>query len=354
MIFVTIALLRQSGVPVWRDARAFSCVSSQESISDLVCRPEPYPLSRQALRAVSLDQFLIGDALTSHGRREAVQPRQGMILDVALVQPEGKLINVPAKMLWAGVMVDADQAALENREDTLDAVGSYATANELALAVIDGIVSKEQTIETEVPSGFVGMDSRTDFNPFMDFSLDRGDACVGDGGYNRSPAPLTHSKNRGLADTSASGMELLAFVFVPFNSANISFVNFDNPPQFVELRPARLTEPMQNEPCRLLSDTDFLGELHRRDTFAGGDQQVHRIEPLVQWNVRSLEDSAGTHREVFPTGVATIEASSADRNALAGLADSALWSVRPETAFEIFPSRLLVGVEFEQLEGADS
>ena len=45
-----------------------------------------------------------------------------MPLYVPFVEPEGKFINVAAKVLFAGVMIDADQATFENRENALDAV----------------------------------------------------------------------------------------------------------------------------------------------------------------------------------------------------------------------------------------
>ena len=52
---------------------------------------------------------LAGKGLSPRNCRAA----SGLILDVALVQPERKLINVAAKMFLAGVVIDADQAAFE-------------------------------------------------------------------------------------------------------------------------------------------------------------------------------------------------------------------------------------------------
>jgi len=340
--------------PAYPAARAVAYASSPERTSVLACRPEPYPLSRQALRAVSLDQCLIRDALASHGGCEAIQPRQRMILDVTLVQPEGELIDVPAKMLRAGVMVDSDETALKDRENALDAVRGYAAANELTLSVIDGAMLKEQAIEAVIRSGFVGVDSRTDFNPVMDFALDRADARIGYGRHNRASTPLAHSENRSLADTPTPGVELLVFVLVPFDSPGVSFIDFDNSAQLIEFRTAGFAEPVEHEPRRLLGNADFLGELHRRNTLSRRNEQVHRVEPLMERDVAALEDRAGADREVFPTGVATVEASLAGGDAFAGSADRAAGTIWPETPLKILPSRLLIGNQFEQLEGADS
>jgi len=43
-------------------------------------------------------------------------------------------------VLLAGVMVDADQTALHNRENALDTVRGHVVANVFAVAVVDGFV----------------------------------------------------------------------------------------------------------------------------------------------------------------------------------------------------------------------
>ena len=65
---------------------------------------------------------------------------------------------------------------------------------------------------------------------------------------------------------------------------------------------------MEHEPCRLLGDADLLRQLQARDALAGGHEQVHRVEPLVQRNVAALEDRACTDREIELAGIAAIEA----------------------------------------------
>jgi hypothetical protein len=90
------------GDPSYQSVLAVSCASLREPISALACTPEPYRLQRQVSWASSLDQFLVSDALTGNRRNEAVKPRESMILDVAFVQAEGKLIDVAAKMFPAG------------------------------------------------------------------------------------------------------------------------------------------------------------------------------------------------------------------------------------------------------------
>src|ERR1700683_4332468 len=56
--------------------------------------------------ALSLDQPLIGQALSSDTIDETIKPRESVVLHIALVEPEGELIDIAAKMLRARVVVD--------------------------------------------------------------------------------------------------------------------------------------------------------------------------------------------------------------------------------------------------------
>ena len=63
-----------------------------------------------------------------------------VVFHVTFVQAERKLVNVAAEMLRAGVVIDADQAALQNGEDAFNAVRRDIVADIFAVAVIDGFV----------------------------------------------------------------------------------------------------------------------------------------------------------------------------------------------------------------------
>ena len=95
------------------------------------------------------------------------------------------------------------------------------------------------------------------------------------------------------------------------------------PVSLLEFVAARLAEPTEHEPCRLLCDADFLGELHATDTLARGHQEVHRIDPLVQRDMRPFEDRSGADREVFLALVAAVEPAFASRDPLPESAERA-------------------------------
>jgi hypothetical protein len=111
------------------------------------------PLAR-SLGASSLNERLVCEPLSGRSVYEAVEPRQGMVLDIALVQPERKFIDVAVQMLRTGVMIDADQPALQDGKDAFDAVRRHVFANIFASAVIDGIVDKADIADARVRAAF--------------------------------------------------------------------------------------------------------------------------------------------------------------------------------------------------------
>jgi hypothetical protein len=61
----------------------------------------------------SLRQPLIGQALVGTSADHTVEPVHGTALDVAVVQTEGKFVNISAKMLMTNLVIDTSDPALE-------------------------------------------------------------------------------------------------------------------------------------------------------------------------------------------------------------------------------------------------
>jgi hypothetical protein len=110
---------------------------------------------------------------------------------------------------------------------------------------------------------------------------------------------------------------------------------------------------MEDEPRRLLRDANFLGELHRRNALARRHKQIHRVNPLVQRNVRALKNRSGPNREILLALIATIETALADRDTIAKPANGASRPIRPKASFKINPRRLLVWEHLEKLESGN-
>jgi hypothetical protein len=80
--------------------RAFFA-SSRPSSWPLACKPKRHPRWRRALLAraramsvSSLNERLVCEPLSCRALHKAIEPRQGVVLDVALIQPERKFVNV--------------------------------------------------------------------------------------------------------------------------------------------------------------------------------------------------------------------------------------------------------------------
>src|ERR1700722_6536820 len=101
-----------------RVSYAFSRASSLALAYMQVQRPRwrLAPLAR-SLAVSSLDKPLVCEALTSRRIDEAVKARQRVVLDVPFIEAEGELIGITMNVLLPGVMIDADQSALEHGKD---------------------------------------------------------------------------------------------------------------------------------------------------------------------------------------------------------------------------------------------
>src|SRR3990167_10481616 len=113
------------------DVRVFSLVC----FSALADKPAQRRQSDPALSvasAYSRDQILVGNALASGGGDHRIEARESLALDVAFVQPERKFLDVPAQMLAACVVIDANHAALHDRENALNAVCGDVAAHVFA------------------------------------------------------------------------------------------------------------------------------------------------------------------------------------------------------------------------------
>ncbi len=152
---------------------------------------------------------------------------------------------------------------------------------------------------------------------------------------------------------AAPSVQFLPGVLVRFLAADIGLVHFDDAAQDGQVVAAGFAEPLQQEPCGLLRDADFLGKLHRGNALTRRDQQIHGIEPLVQGDMRAPEDGASADGEVLLAGVAAVKAIFPGRDALPALAGRANRPLWPQAPLKVLPGRLLIGESLEKLEGAD-
>src|SRR5690606_10228445 len=111
--------------------------------------------------------------------------------------------------------------------------------------------------------------------------------------------------------------------------------------------------PLEHGPRRLLRDADCLRQLRARNAHSRRFEQIHRIEPLVQRNLRPLEYRVRADGKIEQAGVAAVIAALAGADTLALSAGRANGPIWPAAGLEIVPRTLLIGEKLEKLECAD-
>jgi hypothetical protein len=300
---------------------------------------------RQGCEASSCGQLLPGDAATDDASNERVQAFERVALHVAGVQAKGELVNVAVKVLPAGVVVDAMESTTEDGPHGFDAVRVRVAPHVFLGRVVDDLVSEEKPVQFGVGGGVVREQVGADLHASVYDALDSVRGAVGDRHGDGAPAALTEPQDAHLAGPALLVLEPLPLVLVVLLPADVDLVHLDVPAQLAAagqgIGAARLAEPGQHEPRGLLRDADFLRHLERRDALARRDEQVHGVDPLVERDVRALEDGPRANGEVQIAGVATVVAALAGRDALAGLALRADCPVRPKSALQVQTGRLV-------------
>lgn len=252
-------------------------------------------------------------------------------------------------------MVNPMQPALQDGPDALDAIGGRRASGVLTGAVVDRFVPVEQTVKIVEDKAVVSVELGADFHGPVDLAVDRVKRSVGDDLRSGAPTALAHPENGSLANAPPACMEFLRLVLVPLQSTDEALIDLYDAAQLVDVlgSGARLTQPSQHEPCRLLRDPDLFRQLQAADSLAGGDQQVHRVDPLIQRDFRPLEDRSRAHREIEVAGVAVVEAGALAAADSFPLAVRAPRTVRPQPVLQILPRGLGRWEQLEEFEGAD-
>src|ERR1017187_2173155 len=336
--------------------------SSLALISASACKPERGLQSRRewAESQFSCDQFLVGNATSDSGRDQAIQTVKRFASHVSLIEPKSEFIHVPLCVLLAELVKSSVEPALENRPNALNAVRVRHAVDELLGAVIYGQMVIGGDVQRQSDGGkalvrsvFVRADGRTSLNAdenVIYYFVSR--SAIQHHGMHSAVA-LTHSEYTSLADCAPAHVQLLVFVLVRFLASKVGFINLNNATQNRWIITASLTETLQNEPCRLLCNTDLFRELEAADAFSACNEQVHGIEPFVQRNVAALKDCASAYGEVLFALIASVVIALAQRDALAQAANRAAATVRPESRFKINTSRLSIWKKFKQLKSAN-
>src|ERR1039458_2119428 len=272
----------------------------------------------QSVHSYIACQCFVSDASANRLVSESTNPSHCVNLAIAFIQSESEFINVALQMLQAEVVVRAIVTALEDSPHALDTVGVRHAINGFLGAVVDSAMPI--AAHSIVGGMFIGAERRALEDIELHHSLNGFSASVRYDSSLHIAAPLAQTEHGSFAYSSATGPQFVGNEFVLFLAADIGLIGFNYTGQHsaaIGTVAASFTDTAQHEPCGLLRDAQLLGDLHAAHAFAGGRDQIHSIQPLVERDMRALENGVRADREVLFAGqTAEVANGSSDLDAL--------------------------------------
>jgi len=169
----------------------------------------------------------------------------------------------------------------------------------------------------------VSVERRTSFNMLLNFGLKRRLLAV----WNDCSANLTaalqnaHNRSLVLAARASDAPLPLADVHVPGLAADERLIGLNFAGELIgEVVVHCLTNPMQHEPCRLLSDTQRPGNFAGANAIFAIADHPECAHPLIQAERGILEDRSHLQRELLLASLAEPDATSLDKRMLCAVA----------------------------------
>ena len=274
-----------------------------------------------------------------------------MDLHAAFVQSVANVVQISLEMVHGYVMVLSHGRSLEDGPDALYRIGVDIAPNELLGLVLHGLVLVGQVVQPLVGTMLVGVDRAAVDDMLVDLFLHHVRARTRHGQSHDVSLSLAHSQDCLLANPLPSEMALPGFVLVELAASDIFLVVLHYAREKRLLVAARLLDPLEHVPGRLLRPVQLLGELQRGDALARHADLVHHEQPLPNGYLRRFHDRAHLARELLAAILAVVVA-------LAGVvpigvrtpAFRAESAVRPATRLEEPYGFVLVGDPAQKIQ----
>jgi hypothetical protein len=279
---------------------------------------------------------------------------------IPIVKPELKFRQVQRQIFLAHVVIRADNSALQQRPEGINAASVNLAANVLARRMRDGSM-RHRPAEIAVSGVLIG---RYQFHFVADNLPHESGQRLSIGMFDHLADHVALSADCADHWRLASGSALikpLVGVLVLFLAADIRLVNFHDSHQLPELRIAHPgAQAMAHIPSRpIRTGTDHPMNLHRADSLLARQHQVQNLEPYQQRIFAFLEDRSRLEREAIRCAIVLAallalpmrhpDLARVDVIVLAARASDA---VRPAARVQIFAAGILV--RKHGLELADS
>jgi len=300
------------------------------------CRHSTVDFSRSSVRR------RIGQALATETCKRDV--RALYIVDAelgAVILAEIKLGQVSIKVLGIDVLVNADDAALEDREEPFKSIGVHVAARPFELGMVDGFVFRRAgklenwRAVAHQAAALIKMLVQARANAAM----------VKNDGPDRTAA-LDKAENLDVRLATAGALAGLSRL-AHFHIVDFDGFAFATHRAKVAARRHRKPNTVAKMPSGFHAAAQGPLKLAGGMAFLARAKQVDRLKPEPQAKVAILENGADPHGELLAAGVALAEArtgrltSQAPDFLASGLAMRADGAVRPKPGFDVLESGLL-------------
>ncbi len=292
-----------------------------------------------ALRAGGLDATSrsVGQTLADDASQRAVSA--GQVVNPKpdpVAVPEIVFRQIPEKMLFGAMLIDALKAALKHAVEAFNSVGVNVAADIFAGLMAGETMRRKVLVDTAVVAGFIGHnDGLWRDIRFQDWQNFRAAGAAD----MKGPATLaTFYKSK-------HGVFVSSTALLHGNAGDLAdegFVSFHNP--VIAAHRAgiagahRFADAVRHEPSGFQGDAQGAVKLVAADAFLAAANQVNGLQPQLHFNMARLKDSAHLHGKRLAAGIALVKANASGitahfAHALIALAVKAYRAMRPQLAF---------------------
>lgn len=256
---------------------------------------------------------------------------------LAVVLPEIELGQIAVDMTLFDALIDADQPALEDREEAFKGVGVHVVARPLEFGMIDGLMLGDR--RSEVVLGHVGDESAVLVDLFPNMVSD---ILLVDEQRPNIAATFDEAENLDVVSAAAEASWSLGLA----GARQFGFVSFDGLTGTAHGAGVAgvhgMPDTMAKMPCGFHAAAEHPLKLASRYAFLAGTHQVDGLQPEPQRQMAVLENGPDADGEWLPASVALAETGPsgfavepADLAFIDVAAMRANGTVRPEFSFDV-------------------
>ena len=220
------------------------------------------------------------------------------------IEAEHLLIQIPEEMKLFDADVCAFESALEQAPEVFESISVNLSVN-IAFRVVDNLMLEILILQSLIGVESIGVDGAMRFDVAMNLGFDVWLAAIGNHGSANLSAAFQHANNWSLILAASFGDAASPLVGVHESSSTTDegFIYLHLLSMSADFGERiilhRKTNPVQHEPCGLLSDAKSTRYFVGTDPVLTVRNHPHCGKPLVERQSRVLKDGADLHAELF-------------------------------------------------------